>query len=163
MTRELPPRIGDLLDDAGRRVGVAAPVETGKLWARWREIVGPDVAAHARPSSLRDGVLRVRADSPAWATEIGYLGDEIRRRANDVAAREIVTEVRVWTGPSRDDTPDPVPTRAPDFGPPSEARRDLTTDDPAVAMDRARSAWARRYKGRSKARSSSAEIKRKSW
>jgi hypothetical protein len=163
MTRELPPRIGDLLDDAGRRVGVTAPVEKGKLWARWREIVGPDVAAHARPSSLRDGVLRVRADSPAWATEIGYLGDEIRRRANDVAAREIVTEVRVWTGPSRGDATDPAPPRASDFGPSRETRRDPTTDDPAVAMERARSAWARQSKGRSKARSTSAEIKRKSW
>jgi Dna[CI] antecedent DciA-like protein len=163
MNRELPPRIGELLDDAGRRVGVKAPVETGKLWARWREIVGPDVAAHARPSSLRDGVLRVRADSPAWATEIGYLGDEIRRRANDVAAREIVTEVRVWTGPPRGDAAETGPSGTSDFEPPSETRREPTTDDPAVAMERARSAWARRSKGRFAARSTSPEIKRKSW
>jgi predicted nucleic acid-binding Zn ribbon protein len=163
MNRELPPRIGDLLDDAGRRAGVTAAVETGKLWTRWREIVGPDVAAHARPSSLRDGVLRVRADSPTWATEIGYLGDEIRRRANDVAAREIVTEVRVWTGPSSGDAPDPGPSQASEFGPPSETQQGPTTDDPAVAMERARSAWARRSKGRSKARSTHPEIKRKPW
>jgi hypothetical protein len=163
MNPDLPPRIGELLDAAGKRVGVGAAVETGRLWARWHEIVGPGVAAHARPSSLRDGILRVRADSPVWATEVGYLGDEIRRRANDVIGRAIVTEVRIWTGPPRaEDTAGmpPEPTRS---GPPTEAHSDTPIDDPATAMERARSAWARRFGVRSRPPSSTTEIKRKSW
>jgi predicted nucleic acid-binding Zn ribbon protein len=121
--------------------------------------VGPEVAAHAQPSSLRDGVLRVRADSPVWATEIGYLGEEIRNRANAAAGRAVVTEVRVWTGPRRSgevtDTPPPERVAQPSVKP----RRDPENDDPAAAMERARSAWAKR----SRRRSTPLENERKSW
>ena len=163
MTRDIPPRIGELLDETGKRVGVGAAVETGRLWARWQEIVGPDVAAHARPSSLRDGVLRVRADSPTWATEVGYLGEEIRRRANDVVGRAIVTEVRIWTGPARADEVVKPPPRRSHIDRPDVERDDSGMDDPAVAMERARMAWARRAKASSRSPSSGDEIKRKSW
>lgn len=159
MSDELPRRIGDLLDDAGRRAGVTAPIETGKLWAQWRQIVGPEVSAHAQPSSLRDGILRVRADSPAWATEIGYLGEEIRRRANDAAGRAIVTEVRVWTGPPRGDETNEAPIRGRVAQSSGTSRRNPENDDPAVAMERARSAWARH----SRRRSTAVENERKSW
>jgi hypothetical protein len=163
MPEDLPPRIGDLLDDAGRRAGFSLPVETGRLWARWKEIVGPDVAAHARPSSLRDGILRVKADSPAWATEIGYLAEEIRGRANDVMARDLVAEVRIWTGPPGPSDP-PDATVRPSFGDAvRRVRTSPSTDDPAAALERARKAWARRSKWRSEVRAAPRENERKSW
>jgi hypothetical protein len=163
MNGDIPPRIGELLDETGKRVGVGAAVETGTLWARWQEIVGPDVAAHARPSSLRDGVLRVRADSPTWATEVGYLGEEIRRRANDVVGRAIVDEVRIWTGPARANESGNLPAPRSPAGRPHVEKEDSGIDDPAVALERARSAWARRADARSEHRSSAREIERKSW
>jgi predicted nucleic acid-binding Zn ribbon protein len=163
MSKELPPRIGELLDETGKRVGVGAAVETGKLWARWGEIVGPDVAAHAQPSSLREGILRVRADTPAWATEVGYLGEEIRRRANDVVGRAIVTEVRIWSGPPRAEDASEPPVERRRSARPNETRDVPRTDDPAVAMERARSAWTRRKNVRSRPPFASGEIKRKSW
>lgn len=111
------------------------------MWSAWPEIVGPAVAAHAEPTSLRDGVLRVRADSPAWATEIGYLVDEIRSRANAVTGRALVTEVRVWTGPGS--TLATAPPGDPSGPSPAPARD--RPDDPAEALDRARRAWAKRH------------------
>lgn len=100
MAEQEPVRLRDLLSSAGERLGLPAAVETGLLWRRWQEIVGPSIAQHAEPTSLRRGVLRVRADSPAWATEIGYLRDEIVRRANSAIGSAVVSEMRVWTGPS---------------------------------------------------------------
>jgi predicted nucleic acid-binding Zn ribbon protein len=126
----------------GRRLGLDHPREVGVVWDRWRAIVGDDIAAHAEPSSLRGGLLRVRTDSPAWATEIGYLADEIRRKTNETVGRELVTEVRVWTGPGaigRRAEPGPTP-RAEDA---SAARSDVP-DDPVEALQRARRAWLRR-------------------
>ena len=111
------------------------------MWGRWIEIVGPEVAKHAEPSSLRGGVLRVRTDSPAWATEISYLGEEIKRRANETVGRPLVDDVRVWTGPG--------PMRAaraatrPGASSAEVPPRDLP-DDPREALDRARKAWLRR-------------------
>ena len=136
--------IKDLLGDAGRGLGMPSAVETGQVWSRWSEIVGPAVAAHAEPSSLKTGVLRVRADSPAWATEIGHLKDEIKAAVNRLVESEIVDEVRVWTGPgairgaSR-------PTGVGQGRPAAEGPSEVVPQDPKTAVERAHEAWARRH------------------
>ena len=139
-------RLKDLLPGATGRLGIPSPEATGRLWSAWSEIVGPAVAAHAEPTSLRDGVLKVRADSPAWATEIGYLVEEIRSRANAVTGRQLVTEVRVWTGPrpaSRGSSTGAADTAGGGAEEPAKER----PADPAEALERARRAWARRRRG----------------
>ena len=139
-------RLKDLLPAATDRLGIPSPEATGRVWAAWSDIVGPAVAAHAEPTSLRDGVLKIRADSPAWATEIGYLAGEIRARANAVTGRSLVAEVTVWTGPAprRGDAPASV-ARGPER-PSGEAGRE-PAKDPAEALERARRAWAKRRSG----------------
>lgn len=144
-------RLKDLLPDATGRLGIPSPEATGRVWSAWPEIVGDAVAAHAEPTSLRNGVLKVRADSPAWATEIGYLVDEIRSRANAVTGRTLVSEVRVWTGPgppAAGGSAEP-PSKAsdePDRERPQDPRGGVSTgpQDPIEALERARRAWARR-------------------
>ncbi len=129
----------DLLDPIGRKLGMEGAVEAGRVFARWRAIVGDDIAAHIEPTSLRDGVLRVRADSPTWATEIGYLAEEIAGRVNSEVGRKVVTELRVSAGPRLERAqpktgsgPRPA-TRSEPSEPPS--------DDPREAFERARRAW----------------------
>jgi len=96
-----PERLRDLIAGIGPRLGLSGALQTGVIWRRWDDIVGPGIAGHAEPTSLRDGVLRIRVASPAWATEIGYLADEIKERANEIAGSPLVGEVRVWSGPAR--------------------------------------------------------------
>lgn len=136
-----PLRLKDLLSGATGRLGIPSPEATGRVWSAWKDIVGPAVAAHAEPTSLRDGVLRVRADSPAWATEIGYLAEDIRSRANAVTGRALVAEVRVWTGPR--------PAGGGGAGKTSDAAPEKDDrdrpGDPAEALERARRAWAKRH------------------
>jgi predicted nucleic acid-binding Zn ribbon protein len=133
-------RIKDLLADVGQRLGLTAAVETGMVWSRWEHIVGAAIAQHAEPSSLRGGVLRVRADSPSWATEIGYLGDQIKASANDVVGMELVREVRVWTGPGLSSARAAGSVRRPHM-----AARSAPSD-PSEALHRAREAWARAHR-----------------
>ena len=137
---ERPERLKDLLGDVGARLGLASPVAVGKVWARWREIVGPAIADHADPTSLRQGVLRVRADSPAWATEIGYLGGEIRARVNEATGSALVSEVRVWIGPRKDDRPRITGSAAEN---PAGPLGGAASNDPEAALERARAAWER--------------------
>ena len=137
--------MGDILGGVGESLGLSGAVGTGRVWARWADIVGGTIAEHAEPTSLKDGVLRIRTDSPAWATELGYRGAQIALRANEVAGGEIVREVRVWTGPgairssmerrktARDEVAAPS-----SGGPPA---------DPMEALGRARRAWLRRLRG----------------
>jgi predicted nucleic acid-binding Zn ribbon protein len=39
----------------------------------WPDLVGEQIAAHARPAGLRDGVLTVAVPDPAWATQLRFL------------------------------------------------------------------------------------------
>jgi hypothetical protein len=141
MSERGPERIRGLLGDVGKRLGVESAVETGVLWRRWREIVGPEIAAHASPSSLKDGVLRVRADSPAWAQEIGYLGTEIARKANSATRSELVREVRVWTGPPPEVVLDDGSSAESEPFPPKPPK-----ESPEEALEAARVAWAKRWR-----------------
>ncbi|MGH2820723.1 MAG: DUF721 domain-containing protein [Actinomycetota bacterium] len=141
---EEPTRLRDLLGGAGRALGLSAPVETGRLWARWPEVVGEAISRHAQPTSLRRGVLRVRTDSPAWATEIGYLGEQIRGAANRALEADLVREVRVWTGPPERELEAP---RGPPSGPPPPPEGRVPESDPMRALERARTAWAKRARG----------------
>jgi hypothetical protein len=136
-------RIGEVLDGLGTRVGLGRSKDASVIWSRWTEIVGDAIGAHAEPSSLREGVLKVRADSPAWAAELGYLAADIKTRANALIGRQSVLEVRVWTGPGRirsgakgsvEDSG--TTTGKPPRRPPAE--------DPLEAFERAREAWRRR-------------------
>ncbi|KPM52880.1 hypothetical protein CcI49_24800 [Frankia sp. CcI49] len=45
--------------------------------ARWDVLVGPDIAAHCSPVSLRDGELELVAESTAWATQLRMLSRQI--------------------------------------------------------------------------------------
>lgn len=143
-----PRPIKALLGDAATRFGLDDATATGTLWKRWPEIVGGDVAAHAQPTSLRAGVLRIRTDSPVWAHEIGYLADEIKRKANAALGRGAVLEVRIWNAPgdaSSGPRPAPAGPRAVE---PDERTAPTVEDDPLEALEKARKAWlGRRRRG----------------
>jgi predicted nucleic acid-binding Zn ribbon protein len=76
-------------------LGAPAPDVLGRLFAGWEQVVGPDVAAHARPVSLRDGVLLLSVDHPAWATQLGYLRSDLLARIGAAIGSETVTELRI--------------------------------------------------------------------
>lgn len=144
-TGEEPLRLRELLQSMSRRMGWGGGIESGKVWSRWNEIVGPGISDHASPSSLRDGVLRVRADSPIWATEVGYLSRDITRRINEALGAEVVKEMKVWTGPA------PARGRPSNSAPGAQggavAARSPSrplAEDPMTALERAREAWAKR-------------------
>lgn len=83
-----PQRLGESLDRVvdglGRgsaRARQASPTKGASgLFSRWAELVGPDIAAHARPHGVQDGRLIVVTDDPAWASQLRWL-------ANDLLAR----------------------------------------------------------------------------
>ena len=135
-----PARIKDVLKELGGHMGIKAPAETAALWSRWRDIVGSAVADHASPSSLRDGVLKVRVDSPGWATEMGYMAGEIRSRINAALGSAAVSEVRVWVG-SKDDAAGQPSSTAVKRGSAPRPRRPRPDADPLEAFERARGAW----------------------
>jgi predicted nucleic acid-binding Zn ribbon protein len=92
-----PRRVGEHLDSATRGLGVPKAGILAVVFSKWAELVGPDIAAHAEPRSLHDGVLLVVVDQPAWAAQLRYLStDLVAKIAAFAGTSEVVTvEFRV--------------------------------------------------------------------
>jgi len=63
--------------------------------ARWDLVVGPEVAGHVQPERYADGVLAVRADTTAWATQVRLLAPTLVRRLNEEIGDGTVRRVEV--------------------------------------------------------------------
>ena len=79
--------------------GWQAPLNTARVFSDWAAIVGPDVAAHCSPTSLRDGELTVRAESTAWATQLRLLAGTLLARLVEELGADVVRKI-VITGPT---------------------------------------------------------------
>lgn len=65
-----PHGLGDVIDSLTVRMGWTSPLARSELLLAWPEIVGAETARHAEPVGIEDGVLTVRCDSTAWATQL---------------------------------------------------------------------------------------------
>ena len=138
-------RIKDLLGPLGKRLRIQDPVAAGSIWRKWPEIVGADIARNAEPSSLKDGILRIRTSSPTWATEMTYMAADIKRRVNEAVGKPLVVEVKVWTSPA------PIERARRGSRHSAESSggvsKKATPDDPKSAFERAFEAWSKRRSG----------------
>jgi predicted nucleic acid-binding Zn ribbon protein len=93
-----PIPIADALAAVRAELGLPATDAFRALVEGWSDVVGSDVAAHARLDSLHDGTVSVVADSPLWASQLRYLETTIRERANRLVGSDVVHAVRVRVG-----------------------------------------------------------------
>lgn len=139
-----PAPLRDILRTSGGAIGGEESLHAATIWQHWSDIVGSGIAAHAEPTSLRAGVLRVRTDTPTWATEITFLGDDIATKANRRAGADVVREVRVWMSPDPIRAPQaaarPVVAMAAEGDP-----EEVDPDDPQGALAAAYAAWKKRW------------------
>ncbi|MDD7941077.1 DciA family protein [Actinomycetospora lutea] len=90
-----PQTLGRLASRLSGDRGWAPRLASGSVFGRWAELVGDEVAAHARPESLRDGVLTVQADSTAWATQLRLLQRQLIGRIAAGLGDGVVTSMRI--------------------------------------------------------------------
>jgi predicted nucleic acid-binding Zn ribbon protein len=79
--------------------GWSEKIGEGTVFGRWPHVVGEDIAAHATPTALRDGVLNVTAESTAWATQLRMLQGQILAKISAAVGPGIVKSLRV-SGPA---------------------------------------------------------------
>jgi predicted nucleic acid-binding Zn ribbon protein len=77
-----PQPLGSTVDRLVGEHGWGEDIAVHGVIARWDEMVGPDIASHVRPDRYDNGVLTVRADSTAWATQVRMLAADIVKRLN---------------------------------------------------------------------------------
>lgn len=74
------------------------PLAEARIFADWASLVGTEIAARCRPVSLRDGELRLSAESTAWATQLRLLGSSLLSRLVAELGPQVVTRLSI-SGP----------------------------------------------------------------
>lgn len=69
------------------------------VFGRWAGVVGEDIASHATPMTLKDGVLSIAAESTAWATQLRMLQGQLLAKINAAVGQGVVTSLKI-TGPA---------------------------------------------------------------
>jgi predicted nucleic acid-binding Zn ribbon protein len=74
-------------------------VAEGTVLGAWRAVVGEQIAEHASPVALREGVLSVTAESTAWATQLRLMQTQLLAKIAAAVGDGVVAELRI-TGPT---------------------------------------------------------------
>jgi predicted nucleic acid-binding Zn ribbon protein len=77
-----PQLIGELIPRLLQRNGISAKVEAASVIPEWDELVGPAIAAVARPLTVSDGTLIVAVTTSAWLMELDLMKASLMRRLN---------------------------------------------------------------------------------
>ena len=93
--------VSRILEGVLRECGLQDRLEERAVLADWPQIVGQEIAAHARAVDLVDGVLTLEADHGAWRQEVTMLVPMIVRKFNARYGEGTVTDVQWRDRPRR--------------------------------------------------------------
>jgi predicted nucleic acid-binding Zn ribbon protein len=72
-----------------------APASTlARVQACWEGVVGGAIAAAARPTAERDGVLTVQCEAAVWAQELDLMAPELLTRLNTALGEDRLHKLR---------------------------------------------------------------------
>lgn len=97
-----PQTLGAATRDVARTRGWSGRVAEGTVFGEWQTVVGEQIAAHATPTVLRDGVLSVSAESTAWATQLRMVQAQLLAKIAAAVGDGVVTSLKIVgpVGPS---------------------------------------------------------------
>jgi len=84
---------GTLLSQFLQQSGLAGKLQAYESWRVWNEVVGPQIAAHAQPAKIRDGVLDVRVDQAVWMQQLQLMKPKILARLNERLGAEVIRDI----------------------------------------------------------------------
>ncbi len=85
--------LGDLVPKVLKDLGLDAAAGVLRIADRWEEAVGPEIAAHCRPVSLRDGRLEASVDSSVWCQQLQLQVPQILGALREVFGDEAPTQL----------------------------------------------------------------------
>ena len=90
-----PQRLANAVDRLVEAKGWTTEVSVHTLLARWALLVGPINAEHSRPEAYGDGILSVRTDSTAWATQLRHMAPQLVATLNEQLGDGAVLRIKV--------------------------------------------------------------------
>ena len=96
--RRLAPRpVSTAVEALAARLEPATAL--GAVQRVWPEVVGETIAAEARPTAERGGVVTVSCRAAVWAQELDLMAPELVERLNAALGREAVRSLRCVATP----------------------------------------------------------------
>jgi predicted nucleic acid-binding Zn ribbon protein len=122
-----PELIGDILKERIGALGWECRLREEHVLASWDTAVGPQIAAHARPSHITDHRLTIVTESPVWTQQLSLLKPALLRRIAGSFGPGVVTDLYFVTGKIEPvhDTPPATPRRPAITTLPATLERDL--------------------------------------
>jgi predicted nucleic acid-binding Zn ribbon protein len=93
-----PQTLASVTRDVAKKRGWSARVAEGMVLGQWPTVVGSHIADHSSPTTLRDGVLTVAAESTAWATQLRIIQNQVLAKIAAEVGDGVVNSLRI-TGP----------------------------------------------------------------
>jgi predicted nucleic acid-binding Zn ribbon protein len=90
-----PAPVGIALDAVLRDLRAPTASVVRSIFDSWSDVVGPQIAQHATPASLQDGVLVLAVSDPAWATQLRFLQADLLAKVVEALGPGEVTEIDV--------------------------------------------------------------------
>ncbi len=84
---------GTLLSQLLQTSGLAVKLHTYEAFLVWDKIVGPQIAAHAQPTRIRDGTLEARVDQAVWMQQLQLMKPKILARLNERLGGEVIKDI----------------------------------------------------------------------
>jgi predicted nucleic acid-binding Zn ribbon protein len=89
--QKLESVLSELVATRDWRQGIAE----GTLFTEWKTVVGAEIATHATPVSLVDGLLTIQTTSTAWATQMSLIASQLLKTISQSAPGALVEEIAV--------------------------------------------------------------------
>lgn len=71
-----------------------------EIWARWHNIVGPQMYKQAFPKSLKGTTLTVGVKNSSWLQELSFIKFQIVDRLNEEVGPNVVRDIRLVLEPN---------------------------------------------------------------
>jgi predicted nucleic acid-binding Zn ribbon protein len=85
--------LGEVLRGLLNSWGVDGKIREQGAVHRWKQVVGPRIAAHTEAVRVADGKVYVRTTSSAWKNELVFMKAEIIDRLNQTVGRRIINDI----------------------------------------------------------------------
>lgn len=93
-----PEPIGAILKERIGALGWEGRLREEEVLTSWDKAVGPQIAAHARPSHITDRRLTIVTESPVWTQQLSLLKPDLLRRIAGSFGPGVVTDLYFITG-----------------------------------------------------------------
>ena len=110
-----PRGVADVMDALASQLGWTSALAQSDLLAGWLELAGEETAKHAVPEGITDGVLTVRCESTAWATQLRMMRSDLLAKIAERFPEADIESIRFQgpDAPSWKRGPRSIPGRGP--------------------------------------------------